>query len=103
MRTLLTGPSFSSNKMKKKAFSRPAALSDEGFHGKAAMVGSLAFFNFGTERGGMQYVLCSNCFSRIQIFSSNDDIFVALCNKQHPTFQHVVKSFLKGTTNWLII
>ena len=69
MRTLLTGPSFSSNKMKKKAFSRPAALSDEGFHGKAAMVGSLAFFIFGTERGGD--AVCSV----LKLFQQDPNIF----------------------------
>ena len=84
----------------KKLGSRPMALSDEGFHGNAAPFGSLAFFHFGSEQGeGLQYVICTNCFIRIQIFSSNDDIFVDLCHKQHPTFQHAVKLFLEGAIN----
>ena len=35
----------------KKATSQTEALSDEGSHGTAALVGSLAFFHFGTEQG----------------------------------------------------
>ena len=36
----------------KRPASQPEPLLDEGIHGRAALVGSLAFFNFGTERGG---------------------------------------------------
>ena len=38
--------------MKKGLTSQPEALSDEGFHGTAAPVGSLAIFSFSTEQGG---------------------------------------------------
>ena len=41
-----------STKMKKAIMSKPEALSDEWLHGTAALVGFLAFFNFGTEQGG---------------------------------------------------
>ena len=41
---------------KLKAFSSEilplCLLLDEGFHGRAALVGSMALFNFGTEQGG---------------------------------------------------
>ena len=33
-------------------WSQPETLLDEGFHGTAALVGSLAFFYFGTEEEG---------------------------------------------------
>ena len=45
---LLTGPPLFSTKMKKLT-RRPEDLSEEGFHGTAAPVGSLAFFHFGCE------------------------------------------------------
>ena len=34
--------------------SQPEALLDERFHGRAALVGSMVLFYFGTEQGGGQ-------------------------------------------------
>ena len=43
---------FSKNKQnQKRQTSQPDALLDEGFYGRAALVGSLACFTFGTEQG----------------------------------------------------
>ena len=36
----------------KKLTRQPEDLPEEGFHGTAAPVGSLAFFHIGTEQGG---------------------------------------------------
>ena len=46
----LTGPPLFSTKMKKGLTSQPEALSDEGFHGTAALVGSLPFFILALNR-----------------------------------------------------
>ena len=48
----LTGPPLFSTKMKKGLTSQPEALSDEGFHGTAALFGSLVFFISVLNRGG---------------------------------------------------
>ena len=47
-----TGLPCSILKWKKRPTGKPEALLDEGFHGRAALVGSMDFFNFGTEQGG---------------------------------------------------
>ena len=47
----LAGPHLFSNKMK-KAYGPIRGLSDEGVHGTAASVGSLAIFRFSTKQGG---------------------------------------------------
>ena len=52
---LLTGPPLFGTKMKKRLTSQSEALSDEGFHGNAGMVGLLAFFfSVLNMRGGGQ-------------------------------------------------
>ena len=57
----LTGPPLFSTKMKKGLTSQPEALSDEGFHGTAALVGSLAIFSFSTEQEGQLKKSPCNC------------------------------------------
>ena len=39
-------------KNEKRLRGQQEALLDEGFQRRAALVGSMAFFNFGTEQGG---------------------------------------------------
>ena len=48
----LIGPSFVQYQNDKTPRSQPEALLDVGFHGTAALVGSLALFYFGAEQGG---------------------------------------------------
>ena len=45
-------PSLVQYQNEKRLTRQPEDLPEEGFHGTAAPVGSLAFFHIGTEQGG---------------------------------------------------
>ena len=45
-------PLIQQKKIQKGPMRQPEALLDEGFHETTALVGSLAFFHYGTDQGG---------------------------------------------------